>query len=356
MADSEGNLDSWMPPRSAPRSAAPPAPPARPSQLTGAILDDRYKLQGYLSRGTLSRSYLAHDLEGEGSVVIKLLAPDGDDGGELAARITREAERRAPIRHPNLIDLLGVGKTPAGQLYLVMEGLPGEPLDEVLRRSPRLPSDLALVLARQAATGLSALHKDDLVHGRVRPSNLMVLGAPGEPYGTKVLDYGLAQLWNDPEPDPETPAFEGLPYLAPEQILLEAVDARADVFALGVVLYRMLIGHLPFEASEGPLLRHQLFSQIPQATWLEAGLDPRLEAVILNATRKRPENRYASMAELLRDLDAIVGLSAANVEIRPLDRNPDDYDAQTEAGQQRLNRLRHRFSSVPPSSNTLGAG
>jgi serine/threonine-protein kinase len=185
---------------------------------------------------------------------------------------------------------------------------------------------------------------------------VLVLGAPEEAYGVKLLDYGLAQLWDDPEPEPEAPGFDGLAYLAPEQILLEPADPRVDVYALGMLLYRMLVGHSPFEASEGPLLRHQLFSHIPQATWLEAGLDPRLEALILNATRKRPENRYSSVTELLADLDAVIGLAATSVEIRPLERNPDDYEPQTSAGQRSLDRLRHRFSSVPPSSTTLSPG
>jgi hypothetical protein len=98
-------------------------------------------------------------------------------------------------------------------------------------------------------------------------------------------------------------------------------------------------------------VRHQLFSAIPQATWLEAGLDPRLEAVILNSTRKRRENRYASVEALLADLDAVVGLSTLSVEIRPLERTPDVYDPQTEGGQQRLEQLTRKFPSLPPASD-----
>jgi serine/threonine-protein kinase len=184
----------------------------------------------------------------------------------------------------------------------------------------------------------------------------MVLGAPEQPYGVKVLDYGLSQLWREPRPDQAEGAREAVAYLSPEQILLEPVDARSDVFGLGIVLFQMLLGYLTFEASVGPLVRHQLFSPIPQATWLEAGLDPRLEAVIVNATRKRRENRYPSAEALLQDLDAVVGLATHGVEIRTLSRTPDLYEPQTELGQRRLEHLSEKFPSLPPSSDFTAVG
>lgn len=343
-------VDSWTPPRSAPRRASSAAFSVRPCQLTGAILSDRYKIRGYLSRGSASRVYLAEDLETTGSVVIRMLSPEAAKDSEVLSRIASATARLEPITHPNLVELLGVGETPTGLPFLVLEALAGERLDEVLRRDGRLQPDLALVFARQAAMGLAALHKAGTVHGNLSAKSLMVQGAPEEPYGVKLLDYGLAQLWEDPEPDPLDGPSEGVAYQAPEQILFEALDARSDVFGLGLVLYQMLLGHLPFEASAGHLVRHQLFSPIPQATWLEAGLDPRLEAVILNATRKRRENRYASLDAMLADLDAVVGLSTQTVEIRGLERTPDNYEPQTEGGQQRLERLTQRFPSLPPAS------
>jgi serine/threonine protein kinase len=345
MTDSEAKLESWMPPRSAPRSSSLPAPSARPSQLTGVLLDERYKIQGYQSRSRLARVYLAEDLESGGLVAIKTFSPSAGDAAEFAARVIEEAKKAAPIRHPNVVDLLGMGTTPAGLPYLVMEAPVGEPLDELLHRVGRLPTDLALVLARQAAAGLGAIHKAGLVHGEVTESNLMVLGAPNEPYGIKVLNYGLARLWDEPPPRPESASSASVEHMAPEQILFERLDPRTDVYGLAIVLVRLLVGHLPFEASAGPVLRHQLFSTIPQSTWLEAGLDPRLEALIVNATRKRPENRYSSMEELASDLDAVVGLSSGSVELRPLERTPDEYEPQTEAGRRRLEQLTRHFAS-----------
>lgn len=324
----------------------------RPSQLTGAVLGERYKIHGYLSRGSASRVYLAEDLDTGGSVVIRMLSPEAARDTELMSRIAATTGRLEPISHPNLVDLLGVGETSTGLPYLVMEALTGERLDDLLRRDGRLPADLALVFARQAAAGLIALHKAGVVHGELTPASLMVLGAPEEPYGVKLLDYGLSQLWHEPRADLAEGALDGVAYLSPEQILFEPSDPHTDVFGLGIVLFQMLLGHLPFEASVGHLVRHQLFSPIPQATWLEAGFDPRLEAVIVNATRKRRENRYASLEALLRDLDAVVGLESHGVEIRPLERTPDRYEPQTELGQRRLEHLSTKFPSLPPGAES----
>jgi serine/threonine-protein kinase len=320
------------------------------------VLGERYKIHGYLSRGSASRVYLAEDLDTGGSVVIRMLSPEASKDPELRGRITAASARLEPVVHPNLVELLGVSESSAGIPYLVMEALTGERLDDVLRREGRLPADLALVFARQAAAGLSRLHKAGIIHGALSSASFMVQGAPEEPYGVKLLDYGLAQLWQEPRPDPVEAARDSVAYLSPEQILNEPVGPHTDVFGLGVVLFQMVLGHLPFEASVGHLVRHQLFSPIPQATWLEAGLDPRLEAVIVNATRKRRANRYGSPEAMLSDLDAIVGLSTHSVEIRPLDRSPDRYEPQTELGRQRLEHLSEKFPSLPPSSDSTAAG
>ncbi|HEY8945527.1 MAG TPA: serine/threonine-protein kinase [Polyangiaceae bacterium] len=319
------------------------------------MLDERYKIHGYLSRGATSRVYLAEDVDSGAPVVLKMLSPEAARDPELRARIAVEARAGVLVRHPNVVDVLGVGETPGGLPYLVMEALPGEPLDEVLRKTPLLPADLALVLARQAAAGLAATHDAGVIHRDVKPSNLLVLGAPDQPYGLKLLDYGMAKLW-DMGPSSETHTVVGtVEYMAPEQIVVEDVNARSDVYALGVVLFRLFTGHLPFETSVGPMvLRHQLFSPIPPPSWLDDAIDSRLEAVILNATRKHPENRYGSMRDLLDDLDAIVGLSNKEVVVHDLRRTPDVYEPTTERGREALEVLARKFgkyASIPPPAS-----
>lgn len=355
MTDGEDRPDTLTPPRSAPRRASLSSFNVRPSQLTGATLEDRYKIHGYLSAGATSRVYLAEDLQTGAPVVIKMLSPEAARDPDLRARVATEARAGVAVQHPNVVDVLGFGETPGGLPYLVMEALLGEPLDEVLRRTPRLPEDLCLVLARQAALGLCATHAAGVIHRDVKPGNLLVLGAPEHPYGLKLLDYGMAQLWDAGLGGEGHTVVGTVEYMAPEQIIVEDVDARADVYSLGVVLFRLFTGHLPFETSVGPMvLRHQLFSPVPPPSWLDDRIDARIEAVVLNATRKHPDNRYASMQALLDDLDAIVGLTSKDVTIRPLDHTPDVYEPHSARGREALDVLSHKFGPYatpsPPRS------
>lgn len=351
MTEEDGKPETLSPPRSAPRRATVSAFQVRPSQLTGAVLDERYKIHGYLSRAASSRVYLAEDLDSGAAVIVKMLSPEAARNPQIRSRIAQQARTGVAIRHPNVVDVLGVGETPGGLPYLVMEALVGETLEEVLRRTPLLPLDVSLVLARQAALGLAATHEAGLVHRDVRPANLFVLGAPAQPFGLKLLDCGVAKLWSTGPPSGTHTVVGVVEYMAPEQIVGEEADVRSDVYALGVVLFRLWTGHLPFETSVGPMvLRHQLFSPIPPPSWLDEGIDARLESVILNATRKHPANRYPDMAELLADLDAIVGISNREVEVRPLHRNPDVYEPKTDHGREALEVLSRKFgpASVRP--------
>ena len=158
MTDDAGRPDTLVPPRSAPRRALLTSFQIRPSQLTGAVLDGRYRIHGHLNRGATSRVYLAEDAESGAPVILKMLSPEGARDPALRERIAAEARAAIVVQHPNVIDVLGVGETPGGLPYLVQEAVPGELLDEVLRKTPRLPLDVALVLARQAAAGLAAIH------------------------------------------------------------------------------------------------------------------------------------------------------------------------------------------------------
>src|SRR5262249_4100708 len=149
-----------------------------------------------------------------------MLAPEAAKNPELRARIALEAQAAVLVRHPNVVEVLGVGETPGGIPYLVMEALPGEPLDDLLRRGNEIGQDLALVLVRQAAAGLVATHRAGVVHRDVKPGNLLVLGSPAEPYGLKLLDYGMAKLWDTHSISDAHTVLGTAEYMAPEQILV----------------------------------------------------------------------------------------------------------------------------------------
>lgn len=327
------------PPRSAPRRASPASFSVRPSQLTGTVLADRYKIHGYLRRSAGARVLLAEDLESQGSVVLKMLSPAAANDPGRRARIERARRELAPTQHPNLVDVLGIDETPDGVPYLVMEALSGETLDESLYRSGALSLDLSLVVLRQAAAGLIALHESGLVHGGVAPANLMLLGAPADPYGVKILNYGVARDFGDEQ------LHEGFnatrfAYLAPEQAVDERTRPESDVYALGVLLCHCLSGQLPFAgADEDECLHRKLHGETLDSVGLESARDARLEALIVNATRKHPRNRYRSPRAVLDALDVLVGISSREVQSLPLTQSPDVYEPLGERGRARLASL-----------------
>jgi serine/threonine protein kinase len=322
------------------------------SQLTGLVLSDRYRVHGYLTHGATARVYLAEDLALHVPVAIKMLDSEAFKGHELSQRMRREAEALRGIDHPNVVRVLDTGETAAGVPFLVLEALPGETLGDYLRRQGTPPFELALELVRQAAQGLCAAHRAGIVHRDVKPDNFVLLGPTAEPFGLKLIDFGMAKLGSSNKTTDTHTILGTVEYMAPEQILAEPVDARTDVYAMGVVMFRLFTGQLPFETKlPTDLLRHQLFSSMPPPSWLEDELDSRLERMILTATRKHPDNRFGSMQELLDDLDALIGVTAAEVSERPQRVTPDVYAPKTASGSEALTILAEkfgRFATLPP--------
>jgi serine/threonine protein kinase len=240
--------------------------------------------------------------------------------------------------------VIEAGETEEGVPFMAMEALLGESFGEYLRREESIPFDTALILLRQAAAGLAAAHRAGIVHRDVKPDNFLLLGPPGEPYGLKVIDFGLAKLWNVHEEHGADSILGTAEYMSPEQILVEEVDARSDIYSLGVVMFRVFSGHLPFESvGQADLLRHQLFSSVPPPSWLNEGLDPRIDQVVEIATRKHRENRYATMDELIADLEVLIGIELRALAPRPLVVEPDAYLPSSETGREAAALLASKF-------------
>jgi serine/threonine protein kinase len=308
------------------------------------VLAGRYQVRGFLTRGATARVYLAEDLATRSPVVVKMLAPETAASAEFRARLVREAEAAKAIVHPNVVAVVDAGQTDEGAPFLVMEALLGESLGEYLRREGTIPFDTALILLKQAAAGLAAAHRAGVVHRDVKPDNFLLLGAPGEPYGLKVIDFGLAKLWNGSSTSGAHNILGTAEYMAPEQILVEAVDPRSDVYSLGVVMFRAFTGHLPFESvGQADLLRHQLFSSVPPPSWLNEELDARVDRIVQMATRKHRENRYPTMDAVIADLDVLLGLDARELTSLPLTVTPDVYAPTSERGREAASLLAEKF-------------
>jgi serine/threonine protein kinase len=330
---------------------------ARESTQSGAVLAGRYQVRGFLTRGSTARVYLAEDLATRTPVVVKMLSPETAASAEFRGRLLREAEAAKSIVHPNVVTVIDAGQTDEGAPFLVMEALQGESLGEYLRRNGTIPLDTALILLKQAAAGLGAAHRAGVVHRDVKPDNFLLLGPLGEPYGLKVIDFGLAKLWTTGDGSGAHNILGTAEYMAPEQILVEPVDPRSDVYGLGVVMFRAFTGHLPFESvGQADLLRHQLFSSVPPPSWLNEDLEADVDHVVRRATRKHRENRYPTMDALIADLDVLLGLDARELTAPVLAVVPDAYHPTSERGREAARLLAEKFgehaSNVPTSSRS----
>ncbi|MFC1641889.1 serine/threonine protein kinase [Myxococcota bacterium] len=328
------------------------------TERAGTLVGDRYCIQGRLGHGRTSEVFLAIDQRAERRVVIKqLLAHSAMEPG-LVGRFARELGIIGRLRHPSIARVFDFA-TPSGERpYVVMEALVGEPLRELLARDESLSTDVALILSRHAASALLAAHQAGVVHRDIRPSNLFLLGPIGDPVGLKVVDFGMAKL-NHWEGTVGRPAVRGtMEYMAPEQVMVDPMDARTDVYALGILMFHLFTGYLPFDAREGlDLLSHQVFSTVPPASWLNEQIDPRLDEVIARATRKNPRNRYPSMARLLDALDDVVGLrelAEPRADSSEWEVDPDVYQPENPKGREVAQLLAQRYQTLaPPAHSTV---
>ena len=198
-----------------------------------------------------------------------------------------------------------------GRPYLVTEALRGESLHDYLKREHAMPTDVALAMIRHAARGLIAAHLGGIIHRDVKPGNLFLLGPLGNPYGLKLIDFGLAKGAASRRISAHDLVLGTMEYMAPELIVSDPTDARTDVYGLGVVMFRVLTGDLPFDAeTDFEMLAHQMFSPAPPASWLNEQIDPRIELVMMRAMRKRPENRYPDHGGALRGYRSYLGTLA----------------------------------------------
>ncbi|MFO0549633.1 MAG: serine/threonine-protein kinase [Polyangiaceae bacterium] len=286
------------------------APPPKHSWVRGALSGatmGSYLLERLLGEGGMGEVYSARQRKTGRRVAVKVLIEARVQGLSLRERFEREWRVLQHIVHPNVVALLDWPETRDGPMFFAMELLEGEPLSSLLEREERLPIDQVIDLATQLARGLSAVHDAGIVHRDVKPQNVFLCttppaGAPSSGLHVKLLDFGLARVVGSQITG--SGLIVGTPaYVAPEQASGDLVDLRTDVYALGLVLYRSITGQHPFSSEDQvATLGHQLLSPPPPLSWLREDVPPSLEALVLRMLRKRPEDRPASMDEVLSSL------------------------------------------------------
>ncbi len=269
------------------------------SMNEGMLLNNRYQLLEKLGSGGMSDVFRARDLMLERSVAIKVLHENYSDDNAFQQRFRQEARAAANLSHPNIVTVHDFGLD-HGQLFIVMEYIPGKDLKTLLRQRGRFSVEETIPLMVQACAGIGYAHRAGLVHCDVKPHNMIVTPDAR----LKVTDFGIARALSTITPDEKADVVWGSPqYFAPEQAAGEAPSPASDVYSLGVVLYEMLTGALPFNAptSEELARMHLQEAPIPPSEYVP-DIPPALEQIILKVLSKEPSARYRTADQLGRVL------------------------------------------------------
>jgi serine/threonine protein kinase len=266
----------------------------------GAVLSGRFRVRRLVAKGGMASVYEVEDALTRRRGALKLLQPRYAASLDAAERMSREASAAARIGNPHIVETFDTGSLDTGEPYIFMELLEGEALDATIARRGRLPFSEAANLVGQAASAIAAAHDAGVLHRDLKPSNLFLVGR-SEPF-LKVLDFGVSKFFGGGfrTLTKEGSALGTFAYMPPEQMMAaKRVDARADVYALAVVLYECVVGALPFRAASVPELNQlKLKNEHVRVSQLRADTPPAFDALLERALRADPHERFDTMREL----------------------------------------------------------
>ncbi|MBK8997529.1 MAG: serine/threonine protein kinase [Myxococcales bacterium] len=276
--------------------------------LVGSVVDNRYEVLAVLGEGGMGTVYRVRHKALERPLALKALRRDLSKDADLPVRFIQEAKAAAAVEHPNVVQITDFGTLSTGQPYFVMELLEGESLSTLIRESGRLTPSRAVAISVQVAEALGAAHAAGIVHRDLKPDNVNVRRL-GHHDVVKVLDFGLAKVAGTSRLTRAGMVFGTPHYMSPEQAGGEPSDHRVDIYALGVMLFEMLTGKLPFEAESftGVLAMH-MYMEPPSPSAIVGVPLGAVEDVVKKCMAKKPAERYATMGDVLTDLDRVGSL------------------------------------------------
>lgn len=287
------------------------------------LLAGRYELLEKIGDGGMAVVYKARCRLLNRFVAIKILKPEFAKNPDIIESFRRESQAAAGLSHPNIVGIFDVGRE--GNLhYIVMELIEGQTLSKMIEKEGPIEYHKVIDITKQIASGLSYAHKHHIIHRDIKPHNILMT-----PDGVaKIADFGIAKAMSESiDDDSEEMVMGSVHYFSPEQARGGYVDEKSDIYSLGIVMYEMLTGRVPFDA-ETPVqvaLMHINEQMVPPSRYVPT-IPPRLEAIILKATAKVQVSRYANVDEIIKELDkielisAVVGEEAVAPEIRKADR------------------------------------
>jgi len=281
---------------------------ARPSSsMIGTVLSGRYRLEAKLGSGGMSTVYLASDETLDRPVAVKVMHREMSEQEDQLQRFRQEARAVAKLSHPNVVAVIDAGED-GGYPYIVFEYVKGETLKQRIGRVGALDVQDAIAYAIEVARGLSVAHARNMVHRDIKPQNVLI----DEEGRAKLTDFGISRQLEQDGVTATGRVLGTTDYVAPEQAMGKAVDPRSDIYSLGVVLYEMLVGQVPFHADSqvGVAMKH-VNEELPDVQRRRPDASAAVALVVERATAKDPAERYQSIAEMIDDLETALEVEAA---------------------------------------------
>jgi eukaryotic-like serine/threonine-protein kinase len=311
MADEFGNFQAGLH-----HSAQDPSPDlalfGSSDPLVGKILDGRWNVLKLLGEGSMSTVYQAEHLQSGEYVVLKILNQQISTNAANVKRFDATSREIIGLRHPRIAKFLDIHLDDRGSVFLVLENLPGESLEDMLAKSGHLPTHRTVEIFTQVCEALEYGHEDDVLHRDLKPSNIILLDNHKQKDEVKLADYGVAKLLGDDTEDPRNSGYItrskevfGSPmYMSPEQCMGKKLDPRSDIYSLGCVMYETLTGKPPFVGKNVLETAYKHMNEPPKPLVPDRSTDKilnRLQTVIFKALAKDPNERYQSVSHMKAD-------------------------------------------------------
>jgi len=266
------------------------------------VIGQRFRIDALIGKGAMAEVYRAIDLQTSANVAVKVLRSALVSDAAIMQRFQREGEVQARLRHRNIAALLATGVTEKLEPYLVVELLRGKTLRGVLKQEGRVNGKRAASYAWQALQGLSAVHAAGILHRDLKPANIMLEPSPGPIERVVLIDFGFASFDGSAKLTAQGTVVGSLRYIAPERLRGEPIDQRSDVYAIGVMLFELLMGQPPFHSDDDFDLIEKHLNEAPPP--LDPALPRQLDEVIARALAKYPADRYATATEMAAAIEA----------------------------------------------------
>ncbi|MEM8535415.1 MAG: Stk1 family PASTA domain-containing Ser/Thr kinase [Chloroflexota bacterium] len=308
------------------------------------ILNNRYQLEQKLGEGGMARVYLGRDVRLNRSVAVKVLHSHYASDPNFLSRFHHEAQAAANLRHPSIVDVYDVGQDGDMQ-YIVMEYVEGSDLKSAILQQSMLPIDRAVAIAESVAEGLDAAHQAGLVHRDIKPQNIMI----GPSDRVKITDFGIAKSQLSTAMTETGITFGTADYISPEQAKGQPATHSSDLYSLGVTLYEMLTGRLPFngESSIAVAMQH-VSTEPPPLRMYNPRVPPQLESLVLRALDKNPSERPASAREFAHMLRNYRQVGVQSTTIRPVSSTPLQQPQPVPRSSQPVQRSSQPVRQAPP--------